>query len=365
MLPEHMWSKEALQSHSLDMRQFVGFRESRLPNGMRLIEGYNTAGLNFTLLPDRGLDIWTASYKGIPLTWMSPGAPFPADGGAKWLQLFNGGLLTTCGLMHVGPPETNDITDEYNDLHGRYTRLSAPSVAQSGEWVSEAEYKVTLSASLHEVQLHGEQLELQRTYTMSHNKPVIHIEDTVINHGDRAEPLMFLYHVNIGYPMIAENATLLTPHKAVYSRESQKKVDDASWPHYTKAVPGFTEEVYFHHIKSASNEQKRTGILLHHNDIGLSLDWNVDELPYFTQWKNTRQGQYVSGLEPGNCIPEGQNAARKNGRLQMLEPGQAQKFTLNIEVLEAEEIQQAKTMVETLQNDGVAAPKFKLDDYDR
>jgi hypothetical protein len=71
------WTLDELRKHSVDMRQFIDFRESTLPNGMRIIDCYNSSGLTFTLLPDRGLDIWTAHYKGIPLTWISQGLVTP------------------------------------------------------------------------------------------------------------------------------------------------------------------------------------------------------------------------------------------------------------------------------------------------
>ncbi len=112
MLDEKFLTREEVERHSLDMRQFIDFRQATLPNGMRIIEAYNASGLTFTILPDRGMDIWTAHYNGVPLTWISQGSPHPADFGQSWLRQFNGGLLTTCGLTHVGPPEKDDISGE-------------------------------------------------------------------------------------------------------------------------------------------------------------------------------------------------------------------------------------------------------------
>ena len=56
-------------------------------------------GLRFTVLPDRGLDISLASYKGNNLSFLTPaGETHPAfyePGGLGWLRTFTGGLLTT------------------------------------------------------------------------------------------------------------------------------------------------------------------------------------------------------------------------------------------------------------------------------
>ncbi len=122
-------SRETLEQVGVDMRQFIDWRQVQLANGLRAIEGYNSSGLTLTLLPDRGLDIWLAAHNGRPLTWISLGSPHTADFGAGWLRLFNGGLLVTCGLRHAGPPESDERSGQFRDLHGEYSLLSAYNVA--------------------------------------------------------------------------------------------------------------------------------------------------------------------------------------------------------------------------------------------
>jgi hypothetical protein len=43
-------------------------------------------------------------------------------------------------------------------------------------------------------------------------------------------------------------------------------------------------------------------------------------LPYFTEWKMIGKRDYVLGLEPGNCTPDGRDVLRKNGTLKFLQP---------------------------------------------
>src|SRR5512147_586580 len=105
-------SRSVVEAHSIDLRQFIDFRQSTLATGQRVIDAYNASGLTFTLLPDRGLDVWLASYNGRPLTWISQNAPLAPDFGASWLRQFNGGILVTCGLRHAGPPERDARTGE-------------------------------------------------------------------------------------------------------------------------------------------------------------------------------------------------------------------------------------------------------------
>jgi hypothetical protein len=48
------------------------------------------------------------------------------------------------------------------------------------------------------------------------------------------------------------------------------------------------------------------------------------------------QGEYVVGLEPGNCLVLGRAEERKSGRLQFLEPGEIREYHLELGVLEGE-----------------------------
>lgn len=359
----HPWTQEELQKHSVDPRQFIDFRQSTLPNGMRIVEAFNSSGLSFTLLPDRGLDIWSASYNGIPLTWISQGSPFPADSGLGWLRGFNGGLLTTCGLTHVGPPETDDLTGEVRDLHGRFTFAHAGDLSRLHS--HENPYTLELTALLSESRLFGEQLRLRRTYSISLGIPSIHIWDEVTNIGDESSPLMLLYHINVGFPLVGEGAQLVTPAAEVLPRTETAHSGLSRWSEYDSAVPNYAEQVFFHHLKAPpSEDMQMVDILLHRRDLGIALTWNASTMPYFTQWKNIRQGTYVSGIEPGNCIPEGRNAARKTGRLQMLEPGETRTFHCQIQIVDgAAQIRRHIALIEKMRETGTPIPGCQLDEY--
>ena len=57
-----------------------------------------------------------------------------------------------------------------------------------------------------------------------------------------------------------------------------------------------------------------SGAVLAGDEFGVSLQWDASTLPYLTQWKNFRTTTYVCGIEPGNCLPEGQRAAQEEPR---------------------------------------------------
>jgi hypothetical protein len=104
-------------------------------------------------------------------------------------------------------------------------------------------------------------------------------------------------------------------------------------------------------------------VALHNPDFGIQLSWDTTHAPYFTQWKNIRRGIYVSGIEPGNCIPEGQNGARASGRLQTLQPGEAQAFHNQIRILSnPEAVAQSRERIAALQAGGQLIAACNLHD---
>ncbi|MBZ0290871.1 MAG: aldose 1-epimerase family protein [Anaerolineae bacterium] len=354
MFDPSTWTLENLRRHSVDLRQFIDFRESTLPNGTRIVEAYNSSGLTFTVLPDRGLDIWTAHFNGVPLTWISQGSPYAPDAGQRWLEQFNGGLLTTCGLTHAGQPETDDQTGEWRELHGRYSRLRATDVA-----VERNDTQISLRGTVAESALYGDQFRLQRRYTLTIGQPTIAIHDTVTNVGDTPSPFMLLYHLNVGYPLVGAGGRLYPPAAMTRPLNPDAPENDmATWPDYFAAEPGYVSQVFAHHLKESGGY---TETVFAREQLGLSLRWKVDTIPYLTQWKNTRQGIYVCGIEPGNCVPEGQNSARRSGRLVMLQPGETHAFEISVTVLSgAEAINAARQRVDALQTGGTPIAGCKL-----
>ena len=95
--------------------QIAGIRESRLLHGrgegIAIAEFYNAAGLRFTVVPDRCMDLFDLSYKGVNLGFQSkngltsPQAFCPSDG--EFSEQWPGGMLVTCGLGNVGGHATN------------------------------------------------------------------------------------------------------------------------------------------------------------------------------------------------------------------------------------------------------------------
>ena len=65
--------------------------------------------------------------------------------------------------------------------------------------------------------------------------------------------------------------------------------------------------------------------------IGLKMMYSKEQLDSFTRRKMMGEHEYVLGLEPGNCTPDGRDLLRKRGQLKFIEPDQ--EFTNQIELL--------------------------------
>ena len=271
---------------------------------------------------------------------------------------FPGGRLVTCGLTHVGPPERDAKTGEFRDLHGLYTRMRASEPSISGAWDGD-DYVMRLTATIAEGWLHGYQLRLTRTYELSLTAPEIRLHDVVANLTDKPVPLMILYHFNMGYPMVRVG-TRLAAAGATFPRDDEARKGLATWWDYSEAQSGYVEQVFFHHVQA---QDGWTEVALVTGDaLALGFRYNADALPYLTQWKNLRQGMYVHGVEPGNCIPEGRNAAEQHGRLDLLGAGETRDMGQVVLTVysDAYEITQLQGRLDTLRNTGTPVAGFGL-----
>ena len=131
--------------------------------GLRAIDVNSGGGLQYTILPDRGMDISLASFKGTNLVYLTCNAEthpsFFEPEYLGWLRTFTGGLLTTCGLTYIGGP-VND-GDEHLGLHGRYSTIPARQVADLSEWTGD-DYCIKIKGTVEEGAIFGNKLRMER-----------------------------------------------------------------------------------------------------------------------------------------------------------------------------------------------------------
>jgi hypothetical protein len=339
------WNRQELVQHVGHMDQVAGIKlveaADGLARGCRMLQVWTGSGLDFTVLPDRAMDISTCRYKGIPLAWASSvGVVHPTHyeaEGLGWLRSFPGGLLATCGLDHFGAPSSD--AGEALGLHGRVGNLPARCVGYRTYWAEddggESHYQLEITGQVRQTRVFGENLVLQRRISTRLGSSRIRIEDVVTNEGFSPQPHMILYHFNLGFPLVSQESQLHLDAEEPIPRDEDAAAGLADWNRFQPPTAGYREQV-FRHVPVADDEGK-AHVELRNPMLGIGLYWTYDQtsLPHLFQWKMMGQGTYVLGIEPANSSGiEGRAAARQQGDLPHLEPGESRRYTMEVEVIE-------------------------------
>ncbi len=326
-----MKKKEQIEQYTGNLAQVGGTRHYVLTDGwgrnLRAIDVNSGNGLQYTILPDRGLDISLASFKGTNFVYLTPnGETHPAfyePENIGWLRTFTAGLLTTCGLVHTGGPI--DDNNQHYGLHGRYSTTPAKQVSDLSEWVDD-EYHIRIKGIVEEAQLFGNKLRLEREISTIQGQNKITITDKITNFGTNASPYMMLYHINLGYPLLSEDAELIIDPLETEPRDSEAEKGLNEFKQFIKPQTGFSEQVFFHTMKI--DDDGFASATLQNKNVGFAITVRFDgkKLPYLTQWKMMGIGEYVLGLEPCNIPPKDRLQLKKDNKLPYIESGET---TLN------------------------------------
>jgi galactose mutarotase-like enzyme len=299
--------------------------------GLRATDINTGGGLQYTILPDRGMDISSATFKGINLVYTTcNGETNPAfyeTEGIGWLHTFGGGLLTTCGLTHFGPPCEDG--GEKLGLHGRISTSPARQYADISDWDGNS-YCIKVRGIVEEGYLFGNKLRLEREISSVMGQNIIRLQDRVTNFGNKPSPFTILYHMNFGYPLLSEDAELIIEPSMTIPRDDDAIPGLKDIKRFIKPQPGFREQVYYHTMKG--DNQGIAEVTLRNRTIktSVTVKTNIKQLPYITQWKMMGQGEYVLGIEPCNVPCRSRKELREENILPFLQPGENSVFNLEI-----------------------------------
>ena len=301
--------------------QIFGVEEHRLVggrgDGMRIYEVTTGGGLTMTVEPDRCLDISRISYKGVNLSYFScSGYVAPAyydKNGTGFLDSFTGGFLTTCGLTHFGSAGVDE--GEELGLHGPINGTPADNTAA---YVDGDE--IVIRGSVYQAIQFTHKLRLDREIRIPVGGKSFTLKDRVVNFGDTTSPVMVLYHINFGYPLLSEDAKVLVNSARVEPRSEHAAKDLDTWNKVIPPQKNFEEQCYFHFF-----DEKRATAAIANEKLGIKagVAFDIGTLKQLTQWKMMGVRDYVMGLEPGTNDPDGRASARAKGTLRFLEPGES------------------------------------------
>jgi len=348
------YSKEELRKFVGDISQIAGTKKYQLIDGkgrgIRQIDVWTGSGFCFTISIDRGLDISQASYCGKSLCWRScVGDVHPhffEPRGIGWLRSFFGGLLTTCGLTYCGDP----CVDQGEELgaHGRISHIPAEKVNIDEKWIGD-DYLISIEGLMREAIVYRENLTLRRKISTRLGESKLWINDTVTNEGFVKVPLMIIYHINGGFPVVNEGSRLVSPTLEIKPKDKEAEKGKEDYYKFTTPIPNFKGEVYYHEMKEDKSGLVHYALInenLKEESFGFYVNYKKSQLPRFTEWKMMGEGVYVVGVEPSNCV-ENRDKERQRGTLQFIEPGETRKFDLEIGVLaNKKQVDEFKNMVQ-------------------
>ena len=335
------YTRRGLEQHLGHLSQIAGVRMMELRDGpeagVRIADVRSGSGLRFQVTLDRGMDISVADYKGLPLAWRSPNGDvhpsFFDPKGLGWLKSFPGGLVTGCGLTQAGAPGVDD--GEELGLHGRLSHIPATNVETKTEWTEDG-CTFKISGIVRENTLFNQNLSLHRSIEVELGSSVFTIRDTVVNDGFRISPLMLLYHINLGWPLLDDGAALMLNAQTMTPRDAEATKGVGTATKMPAPIEGYSEQVFFHDLVPDWSGFATALLVNKRLHLGLYVDFRQKELPKFTQWKMVGEGEYVLGMEPANCLVQGRAKERERGTLKTLDPGEKREFLVRIGVLDGD-----------------------------
>jgi len=348
------WSRGELERRVGHLSQLGGVRLMASDNGpsrgVRLIEFHTGTGFAFEVAVERGMDVGRAEYRGASLAWMPPtllAAPwfFEDQAGFGWLRTALGGLNNTCGLIHIGNPETADVRhynfparpeDRYG-VHDRAAMIPAELIALGERWeddrlVMEAVGRVT------QAQAYGENLVLTRTYRAELGRSAFVMEDVVENRGFLPVEHMLLYHFNIGFPFVDDGAELIAPFsgrpKLLFGEADLD--NPASWSRFIAPKRDALQQTFEHELAADADGRVRVAIVnprLGADGTGVAVTYDKRAMPRYIEWRMMAEGQYAVGIEP--CTNGfGRAAVKAAGELIVLQPGESRSYVTEFAVLD-------------------------------
>lgn len=338
-----------------------------LSEGVEVVEVDN-GRLRFVVLLTRGMGIWRAWCGDVELGWRAPvrGPVHPRwvnlwePSGLGWLDGFDE-LLVRCGLESNGAPEFDERGLLRYPLHGKIANLPASRVEIA---VDSETGEIMVCGEVLETRLFFTKLKLSTTIKTAPGSAEFTVTDTVTNVAGVPGEMELLYHINFGWPLLDPGSHVILPIKRLAPRDAVAAAEIDRWDQYGPETPGKPETAYF--IEPLGDGKGHTLATLYNESAtrGVRVGFNVNELPFFTLWKNEQPSRdgYVTGLEPAVNFPNRRSFEKTKGRVITLQPDESRVFNVSITALCTSDAV-AAARAEILQLQGGVAPEILRQPY--
>ena len=348
MTPDRRPDRESIARHAGDLAAAGGVRAVVLDDGaargLRVLEFRTGSGLAFDVLVDRAMDIGPAEFRGVGFGWRSatglrhPGLHEHGDEDGMSMLRSISGLLFTAGLDHaLGPAEVDAAQYHHpqrptmrHGLHGRIGHLPARLHGYGERWEGDT-CVLWAEGETRQAAVFGEHLRLTRRIEADLGGTEIRLTDTVRNHGFDRTPHMYLYHVNVGWPFLSAGTRFEAPVAQTVLCSDSVARQGVSHTLLPGPQPGFVEQVYEHRLRPDDDGRTRAR-LVNPGGMVFEVEYQQDQFPVFIQWLHLREGAYTVGLEPSTHRVSGDQAARDDGTMTWLAPGESRHYQVTLRI---------------------------------
>lgn len=332
--------KKAVMKYVGSMQQLAYVRPVTYTEGRAAMRAFEvkSGDLDFHVMVDKCLDICEFSYKGININFLAkPGLngrnPFDTHGNEAQRSIM-GGLFFTAGLENICAPCTID-GKEY-PMHGRIRTTPAEHVSSDAAWDGD-DYVISVQGEMREAELFGENMVLRRKIETHYGEKSVLVKDEIENQSFRPEPMMLLYHCNMGFPFLDENTEVVLPTRKVTPRDKAAEKHLDTWNVMDPPRDNEEEYVFIHDLASDVHGNTMAAVINTKKQIGVAVEWNIKYLPYFMEWKSVASGDYVIGLEPSNSSVYGRPYHTEHQNLHMLGSFEKENMELKFTILDGQQ----------------------------
>ena len=344
-------TRTELERRSGDRAVLGGVRAVVLDNGsergIRALEFRTGTGLRFEVLVDRAMDIGSVEHQGRSLAWYSPtGFRHPGlhenadEQGLSWLRSFSG-LTVTGGLDHTLFGGTVDASTYYypprprvtQGLHGRVANIPARLIGAGEAWDGDR-CVLWAEGEVRQATVFGEYLVLTRRIEADLDGDEIRLLDRVRNDGFYRTPHMFLYHINLGWPLVDEGSRFVAPIRRTLWQTDSVAAQRVSYQRMPAPQTNFVEQVYEHEVVADGQGQVRTAVVNERLALGVAVEWSLAQFPCCFEWLNLQEGAYALAIEPSTHHVAGNAAARADGSMIWLEHGGERRYETRFRVVD-------------------------------
>jgi hypothetical protein len=332
------YTKKELLMYSGNFSNFAGitkteFSEGKM-KGVSALEVKTGSGLEYTLIPDKCLDIFALRYKGVTLSQQAKnGLTGPLYGQGvpgQFPRTVSGGMMFTSGLLNAGP-ESVEEDGTFHQTHGNIGVTPAENLCASARWDGD-DYVIEASGTMRESALFKHNLMLTRHITTKLGANELCIQDTLENLTGNAEEFCLLYHFNFGFPFLTEALKLKFPKNKCIPRTPEARDGLALADTITRPEHDFFEHVFFRELEADENGICRVEVENPELGIGAYIAYEQKNLPVLCEWKSMRASDYTLGIEPANMYIMGRKEERINGTIKRIKGYEKLEFNLKFGV---------------------------------